>query len=86
MLLPLTILIRESASEPPIECVIGLNLEEIARVEEGMDEGTIHVYADGSRAPYTIAGTVEEFVSLVNACLFGEEEGPECEPAPIEAE
>ena len=81
MLLPLTILVRESAGDKPTEKHIGLDPESIARVEDGVDPGTVHLYADGMDHPYTLRGTVEEVVYAVNAFLFGEEEDEPCEPA-----
>ena len=89
MLLPIAILVRESASEMPTERHIGINPDSIARVEDGIDEGTICVWADGTEKPYVIAGTVDEFVEYVNYWMLSEtedEEGESCELAPTNIE
>lgn len=83
MVIPLTILVRTSASEPPEERTIGLNPDAVARIEEGIDEGTIHLWADGTDRPYVIRGTVEEHIAYVNG-WFEEEEAEECEPVNTE--
>ena len=74
MVLPITILIRSSASEPAIERTIGLNPDTVARIEDGVDSGTIQLWADGMDKPYTIAGTVDEFINYVNGWMEEEEE------------
>lgn len=84
MLLPLTILVRESANSEPEERTIAINPDTVARAEDGIDEGTIHVWADGTSKPYVIRGTVEAFACYVNGALFGDTEETEeevCEPA-----
>jgi len=88
MLIPLTILVRESASDPPVEKHIGLHPDAIARVEDGTDEGTIHLWADGSEKPYVLAGTVLEFVEYVNSFYMDDEseqeESETCDAVPTD--
>ena len=73
MLMPLTILVRDSASEPPTERNVGLNPETIARIEDSIDEGVIDIWADGMDGkPYKVKGTVEEFVGYINSFFMEE--------------
>jgi len=81
MLIPLTILVRESANDEPVEYTVAINPESVARVEDGLEDGTIHVWADGTSKPYVIRGTVEEFASYVNWALFDDGEEEPCELA-----
>lgn len=79
MVVPLTILVRTSASEPPEERTVLLNPESIARVEESIDKGIIDVWCDGMEDhPYKVRGTVDEFYDYLVS--FYVEEEP-CEPA-----
>ena len=82
MVIPLTILIRKSASEPPAKQVIGLNPDSVARIEDGVDEGTIHLWTDGADKPLVVAGTVEEHIAYINGWF----EDEPCEQAPIATE
>ena len=66
MILPLTILIRESASGPPIEKDVGVCPETIVRIEDGVDNGTINMWCDGMDKPYTIRGTVLGTIQQIN--------------------
>ena len=76
MLMPLTILVRESASGPPEERSVGLNPETIARIEDSIDEGIIDIWADGMDGkPYKVRGTVDEFLGYVNSFFMVEEDG-----------
>lgn len=72
MLLPVTVLVRASASEPPEEKTVGINPEEVARVEEGDEEGTVQLWCGGQN-PMVIRGTVEELIGAVNELLSGAE-------------
>jgi len=79
MLLEIIVLVRESASDPPIEKTVAINPCVIARVEESEEEGAVDWWVDGSTAPYRTRATVAEFAAVVNgACFTGEES---CEPA-----
>jgi len=73
MLLPLTILTRTSASEPPAEKLVGVNPAAIGQVEEGVDEGTVQVWCEGQGKPFVVRGTVEEIIGAVNGLLSGGE-------------
>ena len=77
MVIPLTILIRTSASEPPTEQVIGLNPDSVARIEDGVDDGTIHIWTDGADKPLVVKGTVEEHIAYINGWF----EDESCEQA-----
>ena len=80
MLIPIAVLIRQSASEPPIEKTIALNPDTIARVEDSNEEGIVQWWADGMDRPHKTRTTVEEFAAYVNDfCLVEDEE--ECKPA-----
>lgn len=81
MLLPLIILKRISASEPPVEKLIGVDPAGIVRVEESRDDGVVRVWCDEADEPYFVKGTVAELIGAVNLLLTGgaEEEQP-CEP------
>ncbi len=83
MLLPLTILVRTSASDPPEERSVGLDPESIARVEDSNEEGVIDIWADGmDGTPYKVRGTVDEFIGYVNSFFIEEDpEGESCESA-----
>lgn len=74
MLIPITVLIRESASDAPIEKTIALNPDTIARVEDSDEEGVIQWWADGMQTSHYTRGTVEEFADYVNGFCFVEEE------------
>jgi|WetSurMetagenome_2_1015567.scaffolds.fasta_scaffold302993_3 hypothetical protein len=79
MLVPLKIIIRQSASEAPQERTVALSPEAIARVEDDLEPGIIRVYCDGSQSPYRVKGDVEGFVEAINAlCVM---EGEPCDPA-----
>mgnify|MGYP001370441977 CR=1 FL=1 len=73
MLLPVTVLVRTSASEPPEERMVGINPEEVARVEEGDEAGTVQLWC-GGQSPMVIRGTVEELIGAVNTLMSDEEE------------
>lgn len=81
MLLPLKILKRVSASEPPVEKLIGVDPAGIVRVEDGREEGTVAVWCDGSSAPYFVKATVAEIIGAVNLLLGCNGEEKSCEPA-----
>jgi len=66
MLLPVTVLMRTSASDPPEEKMIGINPEEVGMVEEGEEAGTVQVWCGGKQKPYIVRGTVEELIGAVN--------------------
>ena len=65
MLLPVTVLVRTSANEPPEERRVGINPVEVARVEEGDEPGTVQVWC-GDPKPMVIRGTVDELIGAVN--------------------
>ncbi|MCK9569316.1 hypothetical protein M0R72_10300 [Candidatus Pacearchaeota archaeon] len=73
MLLEIIILVRESASDPPVEKTVAINPCSIARVEESEEEGIVNWWADGSTAPYRTRATVEEFASVINGECFTDE-------------
>ncbi len=84
MLMPLTILVRDSASAPPTERNVGLNPETIARVEDSIDEGIIDIWADGmDGTPYKVRNSVDEFLKYVNSffMVVDNAEDEPCEPA-----
>lgn len=69
MLLPVTVLARTNASDPPEEKTVGINPEEVGMVEEGEEEGTVQVWCGGKQKPHIVRGTVEELIGAVNELL-----------------
>jgi len=81
MIIPLTILERTSASEPPVVKKVGINPESVARIEEDEYDGQLvcNVYCDGMSAPYRVPSGINVLIELVNASY--EEEEP-CQSTP----
>jgi len=72
MLLPVTVLVRTNASDPPAEKMVGINPDEVARVEEGDEPGTVQLWCGGQN-PMVIRGTVEELIGAVNELESGDD-------------
>lgn len=87
MLIPINVLIRNSASEPPVEKTIALNPDTIARVEESGEEGIVQWWADGMDRPHKTRATVAEFAEYVNEfSVVEDEDEDECKPATSDTE
>lgn len=84
MLLPLTQLIRRSASEEPERRLVGIDPGVIARAEPANTEGQCLLFCDGTDKPYLVEATVEEIIGAVH--LLQEQEADECEPEPSDIE
>lgn len=78
MLIPISILVRKSASEPATEKTIAINPDSIANVEDSEEEGIIYWWKDGGDKPYKTRGTVEEFAGYINSFCLAEDET--CQP------
>ena len=85
MLLPFTIIIRRSASEPPTRSIAGIETRSIARVEGTDTPRESLLYVDGRDTPYRVDATVEEVIGAVHY-IYQREEAEQCEPEPCGTE
>jgi hypothetical protein len=74
MLIRLVTLTRRSATDEPIERVVAIDPEIIARIEDA-SETEAHVWCDGMNKPYVVSGRVDDVLQRIQQAI-----DEQCEP------
>ena len=66
MLIRLITLHRQNASDPPVEKIVAIDPESIARIEEASETKVSQIWCDGMNGkPYLVCGTVDDVLQRI---------------------